>query len=113
MVSGFVNDKGETIVQAKYDSVDNFKNGYGRIRQGGKWGLVDKSGTEIIEPKYDNIIPGENGLFNFLDKFWGVMDKSGKIILPPVYLTITPFLKDKALARLNKTYTIIKSPLLK
>ena len=110
---GFINDKGDMRVNAKYDSTDSFKNGYGRIKMGLKWGIVDKSGTEIFEPKYDNILPGENGLFIFYDKQWGVMDKSGKILIPPNYSTITPFQKEKALAKLNKTFTIIKSPLMK
>ena len=80
---------------------------------GSKWGIVDKSGTEIIEPKYENILPGENGLFIFFDKYWGVMDKTSKVLVPPVYFTIIPFEKERAIARLGKLYTIIKSPLAK
>jgi hypothetical protein len=110
---GFINSKGETIVKATYDSTDSFKYGYGRIRTGTKWGIVDKSGTIIFDIKYDNIYPGENGLFIYYDVGWGVMDKTGKIIKEPVLYTITTFEKDRALARLGKTFTIIKSPLVK
>jgi len=41
------------------------------------------------------------------------MDKTGKILVPPTYYTITTFEKDRALARLGKSYTILKSPLIK
>ncbi len=111
---GFMNAKGETIVKPVYDSTESYKYGFGRIKSGTKWGIVDKSGTIIFETKYDNILPGENGLFIYYDgNGWGVMDKSGKILKEPTLNTITPLEKDKALARLGKTFTIIKSPLLK
>lgn len=110
---GFIDDKGNSIIPAKYDSCDSFKYGYGRFKVGDNWGIVDKSGNEIIEAKYTNIIPGENGVFAFFDKFWGVMDKTGKVLVSPRFYNITAFEKDKALARLGKSYTIVKSPLVK
>jgi len=79
-----------------------------------KWGIVDRSGTEIIPPKYVNILYGENGYFIFYDNNgWGMIDKNGKVIIQPTLFSITPFEKDRAMARLGKTYTIIKSPLAK
>ena len=110
---GFINSKGENIVKATFDSTDSFKYGYGRIRSGTKWGIVDKSGTVIFDTKYENIYPGENGLFIFYEVGWGVMDKTGKILKEPVLNTLTTFEKDRALARLGKTITILKSPLAK
>ena len=110
---GYINEKGDVIVQPKYDTCTAFKYGYGRVKKGTKWGIVDRSGTEIFEPKYENILPGENGLFIFYDKAWGLMDKNGAVLIKPTLYTVVPFEKDRALARLNKTYTIIKSPLLK
>jgi hypothetical protein len=110
---GFINDKGDLIVRAKYDTCAAFKYGFAKVKMGTKYGIVDKSGTVIIEPKYDNILPGENGLFTYYDVGWGVMDKTGKIIIPPNLYTITTFEKDRALARLGKTFTILKSPLAK
>lgn len=110
---GVLDTKGNTVVASRYDSCDQFKYGYGRIKMGSKWGIIDKTGKEIIAPTYENILPGENGIFVFLDKFWGVIDKTGKIIVPPGYYSLTPFEKDRALARLGKTYSILKSPLVK
>ena len=110
---GYINNSGDVIVQPKYDSCEVFKYGYGRVKKAGKWGIVDKSGTEIIEPKYENILPGENGLFIFFDKYWGVMDKTGKILIQQTYLTMNPYEKDRAMARQGKIYTLLKSPLAK
>ena len=110
---GFINDRGDIIVAAKYDSCETFKNGFGKVRVSGKWGIVDRSGTEILPPKYETIVPCENGLFIFYDKGWGLIDKTGRVLIQPTLSTITTFEKDRGLARLNKTYTIIRSPLLK
>ena len=111
---GYINNKGDAIVSSKYDTCTAFKYGYGRVKLNSKWGIVDRSGTEIISPKYGNILPGENGYFIFYDNNgWGMMDKTGKVIIQPTLFSITPFEKDRAMARLGKTYTIIKSPLVK
>ena len=110
---GYIDNKGEWMISAKYDSCDQFRSGYGRVRNGGKWGIVDKTGKEIFETKYENIFAYENGLIEFYSNNWGVADITGKILVSPTYYTITNFEKDRALARLGKSYTIIKSPLLK
>jgi hypothetical protein len=110
---GFINDRGDVIIKPQYDSCDSFKFGFAKIKKGTLWGIIDKSGTEIITPRYENILPGENGMFIFYDKAWGVMDKTGRIIVQPTLFTITLYEKDRALAKLGKTYTILKSPLLK
>lgn len=110
---GYVDEKGTTIAQAKYDSCEQFKYGYGRVRLNGKWGVVDKTGKEIFEPKYTNIVPGENGTFVYYDNGWGIIDRTGKVITQPVFNTITTFEKDRAMVRLGKTYSILKSPLVK
>lgn len=110
---GFMNNKGEIVIAPKYDSCESFKYGYAKIKMGTKWGLIDRSGTQIIEAKYENILPGENGIFIFYDGGWGVIDKTGKIIVPPTMYTITSFEKDRALGKMGKSYTIIKSPLVK
>jgi hypothetical protein len=110
---GYINDKGDVIVQAIYDTCTSFKYGYGRVKKAGKWGIIDKSGTEIFEPKYENILQGENGLFIYYDKAWGVMDKTGKVIIQPTFYTMVPFENDRTLARAGKTFAILKSPLAK
>jgi hypothetical protein len=110
---GYIDDRGNKVIAAKYDSCDNFKNGYARFRIGSKWGLVDKTGKEVVEAKYENIFPGENGVFIFYDNSWGIMDKTGKITVTPRFYSITMFEKDRALARMGKTFTILKSPLAK
>jgi hypothetical protein len=110
---GYINDKGDVIVTPKYDTCTSFKYGFAKVRTGTKYGIIDKSGTMIIEPKYENILPGENSIFTYFDAGWGAMDKTGKIIIQPTLYTVTTFEKDRALAKMGKTFTILKSPLSK
>jgi hypothetical protein len=110
---GYIDDRGNMVITPKYDSSDVFKNGYARFKMGTKWGLVDKTGKEIVEAKYENVFGGENGVIIFYDNSWGIMDKTGKITVAPRFYSLTPFEKDRALARLGKSFTILKSPLAK
>jgi hypothetical protein len=110
---GFMNNKGEVVIGLKYDSCDVFKYGYAKVKMGGKWGMIDRSGTQIIDAKYDNIFSGENGVFIFYEGNWGVIDKTGKILVQPILPSVTSFENDRALARKGKTFTIVKSPMLK
>lgn len=110
---GYVDNAGNSIVTAKYDSCDQFKYGYGRVRLNNKWGMVDKTGKEVIAPTYENVLAGENDVFIYFDKAWGILDKTGKVVVPATFYFLTQFEKNRALARLGKTYTILKSPLSK
>jgi hypothetical protein len=111
---GFMNNKGEVVITPKYDSCEVFKYGFARVKNGTKWGIIDRSGTQILESKYESIYSGENGVFIFSDgSVWGAIDKTGKLLIPPTFSTLTTFENDRALARSNKTFTILKSPLMK
>lgn len=110
---GYIDMKGNQVIPFQYDSCDSFKGDYAKVQVDGKWGIIDKTGKTIIKPQYKNIIPCDNGIFVYFDAAWGIMDKTGKIIKEDVFLTITPFTNNKALARLGKSFTILKSPLKK
>ncbi|HQX95790.1 MAG TPA: WG repeat-containing protein, partial [Chitinophagaceae bacterium] len=105
--------KGNQVIPFQYDSCDSFKGDYAKIQMDGKWGIIDKTGKTIIKPQYKNITPGDNGIFIYYDVAWGIMDKTGEKITENIFLTITPFANNKALARLGKSFIILKSPLKK
>ena len=53
---GFINNKGEFIVDLKLDSASYFINGFAAIKpENKKIGLIDYYGNYIIEPMYDRI----------------------------------------------------------
>ncbi|MDP4797268.1 MAG: WG repeat-containing protein [Crocinitomicaceae bacterium] len=52
---GFVNDKGEWTIEAKFDKVRDFQAGYAAVRVGEKWGVINKKGEFVVEPKFYDI----------------------------------------------------------
>ena len=51
---GFVNKKGEIVVDYIYDdATEQNEQGYAAIKKDGLWGSVDKDGNVVIEPKYN------------------------------------------------------------
>lgn len=110
---GFIDMNGNQKIPFQYDSCDSFKGDYAKVQMDGKWGIIDKTGKTIIKPQYKNIAPGDNGIFSYFDVAWGITDKTGKKITEDFFLTLTPFVNNRALARLGKSFTILKSPLKK
>ena len=50
---GFVNKKGDVIVEAIYDdATEQNKYGYSAIKKDGKWGAIDQYGNVVVEPTY-------------------------------------------------------------
>lgn len=51
---GYVNSKGEVIVDHIYDdATEQNKFGYAAVQKNGLWGSIDNEGKVVIEPKYD------------------------------------------------------------
>ena len=50
---GFINGKGQIIIQPIYEDAATFSKGLASVKQNGKWGYIDVSGTVIIPFKYD------------------------------------------------------------
>lgn len=82
---GYDNRKWETAINPVYDYAYNFDEfNVARVRQYGKWGLINTHGTYVVEPLYDYIGPfSENGLAPFItDELVGYLTVSGQIIIP-------------------------------
>lgn len=52
---GFLNEKGEWAIEAKFEAAGDFSNGFAAAKSGGLWGLIDTKGNWVTEPKYDGI----------------------------------------------------------
>ena len=51
---GFVNKKGEVIVDYIYDdATEQNEQGYAAVKKDGLWGSVDKEGNVVVEPQYN------------------------------------------------------------
>ena len=59
---GFINTRGETVIDYKYDSVGCFSEGIALALKDGKWGYINRYGEEVIGFKYKNAREFYNGL---------------------------------------------------
>lgn len=64
---GFVNSKGEVLVDYIYDDAqEQNEYGYAAVKSGGLWGAIDSKGNVVIEPTYNL---DENLVIDFIGKF--------------------------------------------
>jgi len=92
---GFINKKGEIIIQAQFDGVSSFLNNiaiYEKFEQneyGGhiiKYGYINKKGEVIIPAQFDGATFFNNGKACVkLGENWGIIDAKGKFIVNPIY----------------------------
>ena len=52
---GFLNNKGEWVIQPTLQGARDFKNGFAGAKLNGKWGIINKKGEWIVQPSYSHI----------------------------------------------------------
>jgi len=62
MKCGYINLKGEVIIEPKFDFAMSFTDGVAFVQNGKLFGLIDKNGDYIIEPKYKKVLPYNEGI---------------------------------------------------
>ncbi|QXP59835.1 WG repeat-containing protein [Olleya sp. HaHaR_3_96] len=53
---GYINNKGDIIIDFKFDDARGYKYDLAPVKINGKGGFIDEYGTFKIEPKFENII---------------------------------------------------------
>ena len=101
---GYINTKGEQIVECKFDHAWYFHEGLAAVQKDGKWGYINTKGEQIVECKFDN-----GGDFNEgfavvkKDGKWGYINTKGcSVIFDESKNEIEVF--DKAIDRSNNTF---------
>jgi len=83
---GFVNQKGEWVIQPAYDKAKTFVNGLAPVSKGKIWGYINEKGEEVISFDYrDAEIFAANGLAPVKDKKWGFINTTGNLVIPMEY----------------------------
>lgn len=117
---GFINEKGDVVIEATYDEVLEFSNdGLTLVRKGDDWGVINKFNQEIaVEAKGFSPVSifgfGKRGFVNGLiilgqAKLLGVVDSKGKIVHQFKYNSISDFDNEFATAKIGKEFFILKA----
>jgi len=87
---GYINPKGEMVINPAYDQATMFALAYTPVRKGNKWGLINKNNKPITAFEFDEIVSFENtNLMKFKkDAHEGLLNEKGKIVIPAVFQTI-------------------------
>ena len=92
---GFINRKGEVIIEYQYSSSKDFNEGLAPIKINSKWGFIDSSNNLVISPQYDDVDLFYNGLAAIkINGKWGFIDKNGILILPAIYACVDHFSEE-------------------
>lgn len=105
---GFIDAKGELVVQAQFGEVGNFREGMVRVASQGKWGFANLSGEVRIPPQYNYVTDFYEGRARVRDKrFWGYIDESGNLITAQKYLRAGDFHEGLAWVQGKKFFGFI------
>jgi hypothetical protein len=99
---GYIDKKGNTMIQPQFQSVGNFSEGLAPVRLNGTYGYIDLKGEFIISPKFDLALPFNYGLAKvFIDGKPYFINQKGEIIFNHNFKNISPFGKN--------TYAIVST----
>ena len=74
---------GHVILQPQFDDIQSFEDGLARVRNGEKYGLIDRNGSIVVPAEYDDIGDFEDGFAQVeKDGKYGLIDRSGNLAVP-------------------------------
>ncbi len=85
---GFINMKGELVVENKFAYVGDFHEGlaFAKLYGDTLFGFIDKTGNFIIQPQYESAGDFSEGLAAVsINSKWGFIDKNNEIKIKPIY----------------------------
>jgi hypothetical protein len=78
------------------------------IREGRKFGFINRSGMVIVTPQYDAVgDPKEGRVRITIGSLSGYIDLAGKVIVPPKYDTANDYHNGLAIVRQESKYSVI------
>lgn len=74
---------GKQLTDFKYMVIDNYHEGLSKVREGAKFGYINKEGEVIIPIQFDMCYPFSDGFAIIrIGEHWGAIDKKGLQVIP-------------------------------
>lgn len=83
---GLKDSKGNVVVKAIFRRIDDYHEGYARVKIGRKYGFINSAGKYIIEPVYQDaryFVDGNVWVKN--ETGWGYLNKDGHFLIEPQF----------------------------
>lgn len=95
---GYMDKKGNVVVQPKYDNAYEFSDGLAMVVIDDTYGFIDESGKEVVKIQYADASHFKEGMAAVkVDDLWGFIDKKGKMVIKPQFVMAGSF--SEGLAR--------------
>lgn len=105
---GFINSKGDILVEPVYDDASEFSEGLACVAIGDMYGYIDQKGEIAIEPKFENAWSFHQGRAKIeIEDHYGYIDKTGKIIIEPQFPRAENFSEGLAVVKIEDKYGYI------
>jgi WG containing repeat len=105
---GYLNDEGKLVIEPRFTSAYDFKEGMARFWEQGKFGFIDRAGKIAAPPRFDSAGDFHEGVaYVRIDGKYGYIDKSGKITIPVQFERVQPFSDGVAAAQREKLWGFI------
>jgi hypothetical protein len=111
------------VIRPAFSSLGSgFSDGLACVKQGDKWGYIDRKGNFKIEPRFREATDFSDGLAAVKpDHLWGYIDKAGKVAIPVQYRDCAPFSEGLAAVKVRgqwgfidtQGHTVLKPQLLR
>jgi hypothetical protein len=90
-IFGFINKKGEVVVDYQYDQVQYYSEGLAPVSKSGLYAYIDKDGNVKIPHRFNYALPFKDD-FAFAGSMdgefkpvWGIINKNGNFVLQPEF----------------------------
>ncbi len=110
---GFINTKGELVIDYRFDRAEPFAEGMAAACVGGKCGYINGDGSWAIEPMFDHTESFSDGLAviarkdGTLLKSFGYIDRKGRLVVPQQFSNSRPFSEGLAAIAIDGKYGYI------
>ena len=103
---GFVDTKGNYLIEPKYDSIGYFYDGFASVKLNGKYGVINQEGKIVIDLKYDGVRVGKI-VETTLDFKKGFIDLEQNIVVEPKFDDLWDFSEELCGACINDKWGYI------
>jgi hypothetical protein len=106
---GFMNNKGEVVIEPAYQDVKFFEEGKCWVKQNDKWFQIDENGKEVFSARFDKFNNFYKGIARVKNgDFWGYINEAGESIAGGlIYTDNEDFYNGKAFVQKGELWGVI------
>ena len=83
---GFMDVRGKTVIQPRFDDAGYFFNGLARVKVGKLWGFTNEAGETVIPPQFEAAGDFREALAPVrVGKKWGYINQKGRMLVAPAF----------------------------